>query len=796
MSDAEQTDNEDFSDIKAAKNRKNKKAGGWQVLGLDHPIYKAIQKQGYNQPTPIQRKAIPPILDGKDTVAMSRTGSGKTAAFVIPMLQKLKQRDMKGARGLLLSPTRELAMQTFKVVKELGRFTGLRCACLVGGDNMEDQFESLHQNPDIILATPGRLLHIAVEMNLKLNCVEYVVFDEADRLFEMGLAEQLHDILKRLPDCRQTLLFSATLPKMLIEFANAGLSEPVLVRLDVETKISDKLAMQFFATRGNDKLSALLPLARRAERQKEQTIVFCATIRHVEYYVAMFKETGITASYLHSQMEPSTRRQNIQRFREKDTMLLVVTDVAARGVDIPLLDCVINVHFPAKPKLFVHRVGRVARAGKSGKAISLVSSDEYAYLVDLLLFLNIPLRVAKEREEYKESVATLGRFPEILVHMEDDFIKSTHERALEISDLRNKSENAMKKYITTKPPPSAESVRRAKAELAKVEFPIHPYFQEYCGTEEETTFLNGIKNWRPQATIFELNVGSKNQGAQIMKQKRKHHQRIIEKTKDNMNKVNEKGGEDGEGEENGGKGGENGVNHDEDAVKDGEDTNVKGHEGKQGKKAKLEDVDEETIKKTFNEVLSTRKFDIDSVKKPKKRKLDEEKQKEKEQNYLNYRPADQFTERQLAVNDNFDKAAKEISIDINADDDKGLYKMQHKKTWDRKHKKFITDPSASVKRIRTEEGTWVPASYKSGRYEQWTKKQKVGATDDTEDEPRPKKFKGKMPKTPKVRSERKTGPQIAKERRRKEKVQNFQNERRQKRLTRQVNKTKFSKVRK
>jgi ATP-dependent RNA helicase DDX54/DBP10 len=167
-------------------------------------------------------------LDGKDVVAMSRTGSGKTAAFVIPMLQKLKQREMNGARGLLLSPTRELALQTFKVVKELGRFTGLRCACLVGGDNMEEQFEAVHQNPDIILATPGRLLHIAVEMNLKLGNINYVVFDEADRLFEMGFMEQLWDILKRLPDNRQTMLFSATLPKMLIDFANAGLSDPVL----------------------------------------------------------------------------------------------------------------------------------------------------------------------------------------------------------------------------------------------------------------------------------------------------------------------------------------------------------------------------------------------------------------------------------------------------------------------------------------------------------------------------------------------------------------------------------------
>uniref|UniRef100_A0A1I7Z8D6 RNA helicase n=1 Tax=Steinernema glaseri TaxID=37863 RepID=A0A1I7Z8D6_9BILA len=219
---------ENFNELNAAYNRKQKKAGGWQMLGLDHPVFKGIEKKGFRQPTPIQRKAIPAIIDGKDVVAMSRTGSGKTAAFVVPMLQKLKKRDPKGTRALLISPTRELAMQTFKVVKELGKFTGLRCAVLVGGDSIEDQFAAIHENPDVMIATPGRLLHLVVEMNLKLGSVNYVVFDEADRLFEMGFADQLQEVIKRLPENRQTLLFSATLPKMLVDFAKAGLSDPLL----------------------------------------------------------------------------------------------------------------------------------------------------------------------------------------------------------------------------------------------------------------------------------------------------------------------------------------------------------------------------------------------------------------------------------------------------------------------------------------------------------------------------------------------------------------------------------------
>lgn len=187
----------------SAHNKKRKKSGGFQSMGLSFPVFKGIMKKGYRLPTPIQRKTIPLIMDGKDVVAMARTGSGKTAAFLIPMFERFKAHSAKvGARGLVLSPTRELALQTLKFTKELGRFTGLKAAVILGGDRMEDQFEALHGNPDIIIATPGRFLHVMMEMDLKLASVEYVVFDEADRLFELGFSQQLHEILHRLPDSR------------------------------------------------------------------------------------------------------------------------------------------------------------------------------------------------------------------------------------------------------------------------------------------------------------------------------------------------------------------------------------------------------------------------------------------------------------------------------------------------------------------------------------------------------------------------------------------------------------------
>lgn len=208
-------------------------------MGLNANLLKAITRKGFAVPTPIQRKTIPLLQQEKDVVGMARTGSGKTAAFVIPLIEKLKTHSTRvGARALLLAPSRELALQTLSVVKELGRGTDLRSLLLVGGDSLEEQFAAMANNPDVIIATPGRFLHLKVEMGLDLHSIQYVVFDEADRLFEMGFAAQLTEILHALPSSRQTLLFSATLPKSLVEFARAGLHEPVLVRLDADSKIS------------------------------------------------------------------------------------------------------------------------------------------------------------------------------------------------------------------------------------------------------------------------------------------------------------------------------------------------------------------------------------------------------------------------------------------------------------------------------------------------------------------------------------------------------------------------------
>nr|VZH94469.1 unnamed protein product [Spirometra erinaceieuropaei] len=299
LANEEMSSGESDSDIGIAEtrelvknvNRKKRKAGGFQAMGLSNQLFKGIARKGYKMPTPIQRKVIPVILSGRDLVAMSRTGSGKTAAFLIPILERLNLHQDTGARALLLSPTRELAMQTLAFTRELGKFTNLVAAVIVGGDKMDDQFMAIHQNPDIIIATPGRLLHIVMEMNIQLKSIDYVVFDEGDRLFEMGFADQLTEILHRLPSKRQTLIFSATLPGALLEFARAGLSDPALVRLDVDAKLSSLLQMAFISCLPFEKEALLIHMLNTVIPPAERVVIFLATKHHVDFLEAVRQST-------------------------------------------------------------------------------------------------------------------------------------------------------------------------------------------------------------------------------------------------------------------------------------------------------------------------------------------------------------------------------------------------------------------------------------------------------------------------------------------------------------------------
>ncbi|VVA27959.1 PREDICTED: ATP-dependent RNA [Prunus dulcis] len=541
------------ADLKRREIQKKKaKSGGFESLNLSPNVFRGVKRKGYRVPTPIQRKTMPLILAGNDVVAMARTGSGKTAAFLIPMLERLKEHvPQGGVRALILSPTRDLALQTHKFTKELGHFLDVRISLLVGGDSMETQFEELAQNPDIIIATPGRLMHHLAEVDdMSLRTVEYVVFDEADCLFGMGFAEQLHKILGQLSENRQTLLFSATLPSALAEFAKAGLQDPRLVRLDLDTKISPDLKLMFFTVRQEEKHAAILYLIREHIKSGEQTLIFVSTKHHVEFLNILFREEGIEPSVCYGDMDHDARKIHLSRFRARKTMLLIVTDVAARGIDIPLLDNVINWDFPPKPKLFVHRVGRAARAGRTGTAFSLVTSEDMPNLLDLHLFLSKPIRAAPTEEEVLQDLdgmmskidqavangeTVYGRFPQTVIDLVSDRVREIIDSSSELILMLKTCANAFRLYSKTKPSPSKESVRRAK-DLPREG--LHPIFKNVLdgGELKALAFSERLKTFRPKQTILETEgeaaksknlKGSSRQWVDVMREKRAIHEEVI-----------------------------------------------------------------------------------------------------------------------------------------------------------------------------------------------------------------------------------------------------------------------------
>ncbi|KAL8712539.1 MAG: hypothetical protein Q9225_006929 [Loekoesia sp. 1 TL-2023] len=547
------------------KGKSVKKGGGFQAMGLNANLLKAITRKGFSVPTPIQRKTIPLVLDGQDVVGMARTGSGKTAAFVVPMIEKLKSHSAKvGARALILSPSRELALQTLKVVKEFGKGTDLKCVLLVGGDSLEEQFNLMAGNPDVVIATPGRFLHLQVEMGLDLSSMRYVVFDEADRLFEMGFAAQLTEILHSLPQSRQTLLFSATLPRSLVEFARAGLQEPHLVRLDAESKVSPDLQSVFFTMKSAEKEGALLYIlhdiihmparrdeaaAKRRELElgetskkrkrvdmdrddrtdsptKHSTIIFTATKHHVEYLAALLRQSGFAVSHVYGSLDQTARKLQVQDFRTGVTDILVVTDVAARGIDIPILANVINYDFPPQPKIFVHRVGRTARAGQKGWSYSLVRESDLPYVLDLQLFLGRRLLVGQadiDMPNYAADVV-VGSLVRDQLERNCEWVSKLFDEDADLLALRSVAAKGEKLYMRTRNSASSESVRRAKELInAKNWMDLHPMFNDETNRKEieREKMLARVSGFRPPETVFEIGQrGGGSEAAEVMKKRR------------------------------------------------------------------------------------------------------------------------------------------------------------------------------------------------------------------------------------------------------------------------------------
>jgi ATP-dependent RNA helicase DDX54/DBP10 len=450
-------------------------------------------------PTPVQRKGLPVILTGSDAVVMARTGSGKTAAFLIPILEKLLENSghVRGkCRAVVLSPTRELSLQTLKVLNKLAHFCDIKSIGINGGEGMEAQFNAMASKPDVIVATPGRLAHHLSEIpDFDLAGVQIIVLDEADRLIEMGFASQIRQIASTLPDNCQKVLLSATMPKILVEFTKSGFTtDPQVVRLDNEATVSDELRIAFVTCRSADKDAALLHVLGHIQRDQLEnevnrtglTLIFAATRHHVEYISTLLAASGIDSTLIYGTLDQEARKANLAAFRSGKKSVLVVTDVAARGIDVPLIDHVIHYAFPPNAKLFVHRSGRAARAGRIGYCWGLVEPDEMPYMVDLHLFLGRRLSTndndADDSSDKEESNYTLtemtpehvhyGCVPEAILNQEVENVRRIMESELtgsnQAESLRNLTKvcnNAMKQYRRSRPEASREGVRRAKAIL-------------------------------------------------------------------------------------------------------------------------------------------------------------------------------------------------------------------------------------------------------------------------------------------------------------------------------------------
>ena len=353
-------------------------------LGLMPSLLKAVKEKGYEVPSPIQEKAIPLILTGRDILASAQTGTGKTAGFTLPLLQKLSENEPKGKRNiraLILTPTRELAAQIYDNVLEYSKHINLRSTVIFGGVNQRPQVATLRQGVDILIATPGRLLDLVNQRFLFLDNVEILVLDEADRMLDMGFKRDIDKIMSLIPSRRQNLLFSATFSKEIKFLARDILNNPETVETSPQNTTVEAIVQKAYKVDKNKKPELIIKLIK--EGGWSQVLVFTRTKHGANNLCKKMIKSDIQAAAIHGNKSQSARTKALFGFKNGTVEVLVATDSAARGLDIPLLPHVINFELPNIPEDYVHRIGRTGRAGAKGEALSLVSGDENIYLRDI-----------------------------------------------------------------------------------------------------------------------------------------------------------------------------------------------------------------------------------------------------------------------------------------------------------------------------------------------------------------------------------------------------------------------------
>jgi ATP-dependent RNA helicase RhlE len=379
-------------------------------LALIEPILKALSKEGYSTPTPIQEKAIPVVLSRKDLLACAQTGTGKTAAFTLPVLQLLMEEPRQAQRSirtLILTPTRELAIQIGESIRAYGAFLPIRHQVIFGGVSQHGQVEAIQRGVDILVATPGRLMDLMQQGYISLDNVRYFILDEADRMLDMGFVHDVKRIIRKLPVKRQTLFFSATMPEEIRQLSAMLLKDPVKVEVTPVSSTAEMISQSVYHVDKQQKQNLLVELLR--DESMETLLVFTQMKHAADKLAKKLASHGISAEAIHGNKSQNARQKALANFKSRRTRVLVATDIAARGIDIDDLTHVLNYELPNVPETYVHRIGRTGRAGASGVAISFCDQEERAYLNSIEKLIRKKIPVAKMEVQHQRTAPAPAR---------------------------------------------------------------------------------------------------------------------------------------------------------------------------------------------------------------------------------------------------------------------------------------------------------------------------------------------------------------------------------------------------
>ena len=357
----------------------------FEQLELIEPIRKALKKEKYTTPTPIQAEAIPVVLDGSDLLGCAQTGTGKTAAFSIPIIQKIEERISRGRKpgikALILTPTRELAIQIGESFTAYGRYTHVKHTVIFGGVGQKPQTDALERGVDVLIATPGRLLDLINQGFIRLDTLEYFVLDEADRMLDMGFIHDIKRLLPKLPKEKQTLFFSATMPDTIIALTNSLLKQPVKITITPKSSTVDTIEQTIYFVEKKEKSKLLISILHKTEGQS--VLVFSRTKHNADRIVRVLSKAGIGSQAIHGNKSQNARQSALENFKTGKIRVMIATDIAARGIDINELPLVINYDLPDVPETYVHRIGRTGRAGNLGTALTFCSQEERKLVNDI-----------------------------------------------------------------------------------------------------------------------------------------------------------------------------------------------------------------------------------------------------------------------------------------------------------------------------------------------------------------------------------------------------------------------------